>query len=225
MFTFLPYGSDNYFSSDKKASEIGSNKPRRGSACRRGKLIREQLERARTADRSSKKFMRVRRHHSWRTTRPVHYEGFCKIVISIADTGFLVAFAASARRAPRLGGAQLPNELSRTAACVRSRPGETAFQIEERRGRPRNDCPSELVTLSFDLNDHLPQLTALAKRYADRQPDLADLCLIRMSELYPHHRVITADQGFSRLPPEQTRGDSADLPALNPNSPRDESAL
>jgi hypothetical protein len=32
-------------------------------------------------------------------------------------------------------------------------------------------------------------------------------------------------QGFSRLPPKQTRGDSADLPALNPNSPRDESAL
>ena len=45
-------------------------------------------------------------------------------------------------------------------------------------------------------NDHLPQLADLAKRYADRQPDLADLCLIRMSELYPHHRVITADKDF-----------------------------
>ena len=54
----------------------------------------------------------------------------------------------------------------------------------------------ELVTLAFDCNDHLPQLTALAKRYADRQPDLADLCLIRMSELYPNHRVITVDQDF-----------------------------
>jgi hypothetical protein len=26
--------------------------------------------------------------------------------------------------------------------------------------------------------------------------DLADLCLIRMSELYPHHRVITVDEDF-----------------------------
>ena len=54
----------------------------------------------------------------------------------------------------------------------------------------------EFITLSFDCNDHLPQLADLAKRYADQQPDLADLCLIRMSELYPHHRVITADKDF-----------------------------
>ena len=52
------------------------------------------------------------------------------------------------------------------------------------------------LRFSFDCNDHLPQLGALAKRYADRQPDLADLCLIRMSELYPHHRVITVDKDF-----------------------------
>ena len=36
-------------------------------------------------------------------------------------------------------------------------------------------------------------MIALAKRYADRQPDLADLCLIRMSEIYPRHSVITVD--------------------------------
>src|SRR5262249_17860127 len=52
-----------------------------------------------------------------------------------------------------------------------------------------------LVTLSFDCAEHLPQLQALAKRYADRKPDLADLCLIRMSELYPRHSVITVDAG------------------------------
>ena len=51
-----------------------------------------------------------------------------------------------------------------------------------------------LVTLAFDVNDHLPQLEALAKRYADRQPDLADLCLVRMSELFPKHPVITIDR-------------------------------
>ena len=66
-----------------------------------------------------------------------------------------------------------------------------AVQISEDgvESRPRNDLPAELsVKVSFDLNDHLPQLIALANRYADRQPDLADLCLIRMSELCPHHR-------------------------------------
>jgi hypothetical protein len=53
-----------------------------------------------------------------------------------------------------------------------------------------------LVTLEFDCNDHLPQLEALARRYADRRPDLADLCLIRMSELHPRHSVITVDSDF-----------------------------
>ena len=51
-----------------------------------------------------------------------------------------------------------------------------------------------LVALSFDCTDHLPQiLAALAARYKDRKPDLADLCLVRMSEIYPKHNVITVD--------------------------------
>ena len=45
----------------------------------------------------------------------------------------------------------------------------------------------------FQRKDHLPHLSVLAERYRDRSPDLADLCLIRMSELYPHHTVITVD--------------------------------
>jgi hypothetical protein len=49
------------------------------------------------------------------------------------------------------------------------------------------------ITLSFDCEDHLPHLRKLADRYADRHPDLADLCLIRMSELYPRHSIITVD--------------------------------
>jgi hypothetical protein len=50
-----------------------------------------------------------------------------------------------------------------------------------------------LVILAFDCRDHLSQLAALAKRYAGRHPDWADLCLIRMSELHPRHGVITVD--------------------------------
>jgi hypothetical protein len=38
-----------------------------------------------------------------------------------------------------------------------------------------------------------PQLAALARRYADRRPDLADLCLVRMSEFYPGHSVLTVN--------------------------------
>src|SRR5260370_16435939 len=54
-----------------------------------------------------------------------------------------------------------------------------------------------LIKLSFDCFDNLTQLEELAQRYADRRPDLADLCVIRMSELYPRPAVITlAPQHF-----------------------------
>jgi len=35
--------------------------------------------------------------------------------------------------------------------------------------------------VAFDLSKNLSELRELARRYADRSPDLADLCLIRMS--------------------------------------------
>ena len=42
-----------------------------------------------------------------------------------------------------------------------------------------------LVALAFDCRERLIQRTRLADRYADRKPDLADLCLVRMSALNP----------------------------------------
>jgi hypothetical protein len=58
---------------------------------------------------------------------------------------------------------------------------------------------SEMLRVSFDLTRNLEQLTELARRYDDRRPDLADLCIIRMSELYPKHTVITVDEGDFRV--------------------------
>jgi uncharacterized protein len=50
-----------------------------------------------------------------------------------------------------------------------------------------------LVALTFNCQEHLLQLARLADRFADQKPDLADLCLVRMSELFPKHSVITID--------------------------------
>jgi len=52
------------------------------------------------------------------------------------------------------------------------------------------------IRVAFDCASHLEHLHDLAMRYADRKPDLADLCLIRMSELYPRHTIVTADKDF-----------------------------
>jgi uncharacterized protein len=54
----------------------------------------------------------------------------------------------------------------------------------------------DVLRIALDCSSHVNQLHDLAVRYADRKPDLADLCLIRMSELYPRHRVVTVDQDF-----------------------------
>jgi hypothetical protein len=55
------------------------------------------------------------------------------------------------------------------------------------------------IALAFQCRESLPQLAAPAKRYAERRPDFADLCLIRMSELYPRHSVLTIDRGDFRV--------------------------
>jgi hypothetical protein len=56
-----------------------------------------------------------------------------------------------------------------------------------------------MLQISFEIPKHQKRLAELAERYQDRQPDLADLCLIRMSELFPQHIVITVDEEDFRI--------------------------
>ena len=56
-----------------------------------------------------------------------------------------------------------------------------------------------LIVLAFDCRQHLDALASLAKRYRDRSPDLADLCLVRMSEIFPKYPVITTDRSDFRV--------------------------
>jgi hypothetical protein len=57
----------------------------------------------------------------------------------------------------------------------------------------------DMLRIAFDCSRNLEHLQELARRYQDRQPDLADLCHIRMSELHPRHVVITVDAGDRRI--------------------------
>lgn len=115
----------------------------------------------------------------------------------IADTGFLVAFANRTDRyhAWAVSVAERVTEPLLTCEAVMA---ETAFHLQNLT-LVSEMLEEGLITLAFDCNDHLPQLAALAKRYADRCPDLADLCLVRMSELHPRHSVITVDRTDFRV--------------------------
>ena len=115
----------------------------------------------------------------------------------IADTGFLVAFAARADEHHdwAVGLAARVTEPLLTCEAVLA---ETAFHLQSVTVTLALVAQG-LVTISFACSDHLPQLAVLAKRFADRKPDLADLCLIRMSELFPRHAVITVDREDFRV--------------------------
>ena len=116
---------------------------------------------------------------------------------AIADTGFLVAFA-NRRDRHHEWAISLAGRVTEPLLTCESVLAEAAFHLQSvalvlamiREG---------LVMLAFDCSDHLDQLIELANRYADRHPDLADLCLIRMSELYPRYSVITVDREDFRV--------------------------
>jgi len=109
----------------------------------------------------------------------------------IADTGFVVAFA---NRNDRHHGwaVSLASRLTEPLLTCEAVLAEAAFHLQNT-GLVLALVRDGLVRPAFHAEDHLPQLTALAERYADRKPDFADLCLIRMSELNPRHRVVTVD--------------------------------
>lgn len=110
---------------------------------------------------------------------------------AIADTGFLVAFA-NARDAHHAWAMDLAERVTEPLLTCEAVLAEAAFHLGDA-GVVLAMVADGLLALAFDCGENLPQLAVLAERYADRQPDLADLCLIRMSELYPQHTVITVD--------------------------------
>ena len=57
----------------------------------------------------------------------------------------------------------------------------------------------EMLQVEFNVAESMVRLRELAERYKDQQPYLADLCIIRMSELHPRHLVITTDRKDFRV--------------------------
>jgi len=55
------------------------------------------------------------------------------------------------------------------------------------------------LKIAFDLSENFEELVELAERYRDRAPGLADLCIIRMSELNEYLPVLTVDESDFRI--------------------------
>ncbi len=110
----------------------------------------------------------------------------------IADTGFLVAFASDADTHHEWA-VRVAARVTEPLLTCESVLSEAAFNLDDV-AAVLEMVRNGLVALAFDCNDHLAHLEALARRYTDRRPDFADLCLIRMSELNPDHSVVTTDR-------------------------------
>lgn len=115
----------------------------------------------------------------------------------IADTGFIVA-AGDRDDRHHHWASSLACRVDEPLLTCEAVLAEAAFQLRSS-AYVLTLVEDGLLQVAFDLSQNFSQLEELAHRYADRKPDLADLCLIRMSELYPKHTVITVDEKDFRV--------------------------
>jgi predicted nucleic acid-binding protein len=113
---------------------------------------------------------------------------------AIADTGLLVALARENDQYHDWA-VEIAGQISWPVLTCEAVLAETAYHLQSS-GQVLGMLRDKVVRIAFDCGSQLERLRDLATRYADRRPDLADLCLIRMSELYPRHQVITVDADF-----------------------------
>ena len=97
----------------------------------------------------------------------------------IVDTGFVVAFARSNDRYHEWA-VDLAKGITEPLLTCEAVLAEAAFHLESS-SYVLSLVEDEMLRLAFDASRQMPQLRELARRYDDRKPDLADLCLIRMS--------------------------------------------
>lgn len=133
-------------------------------------------------------------------------------MMGIADTGLLVGFA-NRRDEHHRWAVSVAEQVDEPLLTCEAVLAEAVFHLGS--ASIVLEMLSEgLVKIAFNCAEHLPQLQALAKRYADRRPDLADLCLIRMSELHPKLPVITVDREDFRV---YRRNKREVIPIICPN--------
>lgn len=112
----------------------------------------------------------------------------------IADTGFIVAFLNRNDQFHNWAKAVATRVTEPLLTCE-AVLAESAFKLYSSSvvlGLLR----TEFLQLAFNLEENLANIEKLAEKYDDRNPDLADLCLIRMSEIYPDHELLTVDTDF-----------------------------
>jgi uncharacterized protein len=115
----------------------------------------------------------------------------------IADTGFIVAFG-NRNDSHHLWAVEVAKRITEPLLTCEAVLAEAAFHLESV-SYVLSLVGNEMLRVAFDVSKNWERLQQLAVRYQDRRPDLADLCLIRISEIFPHHVVVTVDEDDFRV--------------------------
>lgn len=115
----------------------------------------------------------------------------------IADTGLIVAFLNRDDRYHEWA-LEIARSVSEPLLTCESVISEAGFQVGSIQW-VLDLVENGFLRLAFDLSRNFEQVVELAERYRDRKPDLADLCLIRMSEIYESLPVLTVDEKDFRV--------------------------
>lgn len=118
---------------------------------------------------------------------------------AIADTGPLVAYFDRGER-NHAWAVERVRELEVPLLICEPVLAEVMYLLGE---LPKaQDALFELIEngalrLAFHVEEHVPVLRALHRKYRDRPMSLADACIVRMAELFDEHHVLTLDSDFS----------------------------
>jgi predicted nucleic acid-binding protein len=118
---------------------------------------------------------------------------------AIVDTGPLVAFLDRGERhhrwvADRIAGLEAPLLTCEPVLA------EAMHLVARMRGAQEallGLVENGALRIAFRIDEHVPSLRALHRKYRDRPMSLTDACIVRMAELHDRHAVLTLDSDFS----------------------------
>lgn len=111
---------------------------------------------------------------------------------AIADTGFLVAFL-NERDTHHAWAVEWSRKATSPLVTCEAVLTEAAFLLGNG-GLLLDLMALGMIRVDFSIAANRSQLADLQARFSDQKPDLCDLCVVRLSELFPEHAVLTTDR-------------------------------
>jgi len=121
------------------------------------------------------------------------------MIDAIADTGPLVAFLDRAERNHAWAVERVRELAAPMLVCepVLAEAMHLLSRLPKAQDVLLGLVEQGALQVAFYVAEHIPELRALRRKYADRPMSLADACIVRMAELFERHRIFTLDSDFS----------------------------